>query len=56
EENVVQGLLVPEGTGLAYHGGRRRRRDGDRPMRVSASEVEAALTEALNSSGNWVLR
>ncbi|GFM84371.1 DNA-directed RNA polymerase subunit beta' [Pseudomonas cichorii] len=52
KENVVVGRLIPAGTGLAYHSERKRRRDIDKPLRVSASEVEAALTEALNSSGN----
>ena len=52
KENVVVGRLIPAGTGLAYHSERKRKRDADKPVRVSASEVEAALTEALNSSGN----
>ena len=52
KENVVVGRLIPAGTGLAYHSERKRRRELDKPLRVSASEVEAALTEALNSSGN----
>nr|CAA34538.1 beta'-subunit of RNA polymerase [Pseudomonas putida] len=52
KENVVVGRLIPAGTGLAYHTERMARRDADKPLRVSASEVEAALTEALNSSGN----
>jgi DNA-directed RNA polymerase subunit beta' len=52
KENVVVGRLIPAGTGLAYHSERKRRCDADKPLRVSASEVEAALTEALNSSGN----
>jgi DNA-directed RNA polymerase subunit beta' len=52
KENVVVGRLIPAGTGLAYHSERKRRRDADKPLRVSASEVEAALTEALNSSSN----
>jgi DNA-directed RNA polymerase subunit beta' len=52
KENVVVGRLIPAGTGLAYHSERKRKRDADKPVRVSADEVEAALTEALNSSGN----
>jgi DNA-directed RNA polymerase subunit beta' len=52
KENVVVGRLIPAGPGLAYHSERKRRREADKPLRVSASEVEAALTEALNSSGN----
>ncbi|MEX0584422.1 MAG: DNA-directed RNA polymerase subunit beta', partial [Natronospirillum sp.] len=52
KENVVVGRLIPAGTGLAYHAERKRRRDerlsgNDRPA-VSASDVEAALSEALN--------
>ena len=50
KENVVVGRLIPAGTGLAYHSERKRRRDAEKPLRVSADEVEAALTEALNSS------
>ncbi|MNZ35674.1 DNA-directed RNA polymerase subunit beta' [compost metagenome] len=50
KENVVVGRLIPAGTGLAYHSERKRRREADKPQRVSASEVEAALTEALNFS------
>ena len=52
KENVVVGRLIPAGTGLAYHSERKRQREAGKPVRVSASEVEAALTEALNSSGN----
>ncbi|GMG88652.1 DNA-directed RNA polymerase subunit beta' [Biformimicrobium ophioploci] len=55
KENVVVGRLIPAGTGLAYHAERKRRRSqqampgfADGP---SAEEVEAALTEALKSSG-----
>ena len=50
KENVVVGRLIPAGTGLAYHNQRRRQRDLGRPAQVSASEAEAALTEALNSN------
>ncbi|MNZ56690.1 DNA-directed RNA polymerase subunit beta' [compost metagenome] len=52
KENVVVGRLIPAGTGLAYHSERKRQREAGKPVRVSASEVEAALTEALNSSSN----
>ena len=52
KENVVVGRLIPAGTGLAYHSERKRKRAerdrGDMPISVSASEVEAALSEALN--------
>ena len=52
KENVVVGRLIPAGTGLTYHRERKRKREADKPVRVSASEVEAALAEALNFSGN----
>ena len=52
KENVVVGRLIPAGTGLAYHGQRRRQRQlGEMEgAAVSAIDVEAALTEALNAS------
>jgi len=50
KENVVVGRLVPAGTGLAYHE-QRRRRDQAQTAAVSASEVEAALSEALSQGG-----
>ncbi|WP_211829057.1 DNA-directed RNA polymerase subunit beta' [Kistimonas asteriae] len=51
KENVVVGRLIPAGTGLTYHKDRRERME---PVEfvtptVSASEVEQALSEALNS-------
>jgi len=53
KENVVVGRLIPAGTGLAYHSERRRQRELDSDSAtVSASEVEAALTEALKSSAS----
>ncbi|WP_285261487.1 DNA-directed RNA polymerase subunit beta' [Halopseudomonas bauzanensis] len=52
KENVVVGRLIPAGTGLAYHAERKRQRMTDKPAKVSASEVEQALSDALNSSGN----
>ena len=51
KENVVVGRLIPAGTGLAYHAERKRRREAERSQKsegVSAEEVEAALTEAIN--------
>jgi DNA-directed RNA polymerase subunit beta' len=51
KENVVVGRLIPAGTGLAYHAERKRRREAERNQKsegVSAEEVEAALTEAIN--------
>jgi DNA-directed RNA polymerase subunit beta' len=52
KENVVVGRLIPAGTGLAYHAERKRRRDAEasRQAGVSASDVEAALSEALNDN------
>jgi len=47
KENVVVGRLIPAGTGLAYHAERKRTRDSQTEMAVSAQEIEAALTEAL---------
>ncbi|MDD7804582.1 MAG: DNA-directed RNA polymerase subunit beta' [Endozoicomonas sp. (ex Botrylloides leachii)] len=51
KENVVVGRLIPAGTGLTYHSERRKNREEveiDTPAKVSASEVEQALSEALN--------
>ncbi len=51
KENVVVGRLIPAGTGLAYHEARRKA-NLDRLAEkeaVSASDVEAALSEALKS-------
>ena len=48
KENVVVGRLIPAGTGLAYHAERKRKRGVEAPQGVSASDVEAALSEALN--------
>ncbi|MFV0277211.1 MAG: hypothetical protein ACK5HY_08515, partial [Parahaliea sp.] len=49
KENVVVGRLIPAGTGLAYHDERKRKREGASEMSVSAQEIEAALTEALQA-------
>ncbi len=54
KENVVVGRLIPAGTGLAYHDNRRMQAEARRAVEeenesVSASEVEAALSEALKS-------
>ncbi len=49
KENVVVGRLIPAGTGLTYHNERKQNRDID-TNQVTADEVEAALTEALNLS------
>jgi len=50
KENVIVGRLIPAGTGLAYHEERRKKREGGGESTVSASEVEAALSEALSST------
>jgi DNA-directed RNA polymerase subunit beta' len=51
KENVVVGRLIPAGTGLAYHAERKRKRvrDNQSEVTVSAQEIEAALTEALQA-------
>ena len=58
KENVTVGRLIPAGTGLAYHEERRRRaRLGEKPEQnqpkppITASDIEQALGEALNSTG-----
>jgi len=52
KENVVVGRLIPAGTGFAYHAERRRRRLAEKTANAkpTASDVEQALSEALNSS------
>jgi len=51
KENVVVGRLIPAGTGLAYHAERKRKRAlANGTDTVSAEEVQAALTAALNAS------
>jgi len=49
KENVVVGRLIPAGTGLAYHAERKRVRESESESVVSAQEIEAALTEALQA-------
>jgi DNA-directed RNA polymerase subunit beta' len=51
KENVVVGRLIPAGTGLAYHAERKRVRasENENKIMVSAQEIEAALTEALQA-------
>ncbi|MCL4110139.1 UNVERIFIED_CONTAM: hypothetical protein GTU68_026659 [Idotea baltica] len=51
KENVVVGRLIPAGTGLTYHAERKKRRDADAEVTVSAQDIEAALTEALQADG-----
>ena len=54
KENVVVGRLIPAGTGLAYHEARRKAaaEEADSETGVTASEVEAALTQALNTEAD----
>ncbi len=51
KENVVVGRLIPAGTGLTYHNTRRLAREAAMAdvAGVSASDVEAALSEALSA-------
>jgi DNA-directed RNA polymerase subunit beta' len=50
KENVVVGRLIPAGTGLAYHEARKKQALEEAVSEtVSASDVEAALSEALSS-------
>ncbi|MFV8818735.1 DNA-directed RNA polymerase subunit beta' [Haliea sp. E17] len=49
KENVVVGRLIPAGTGLAYHDERKRKRESASESSVSAQEIEAALSEALQA-------
>jgi DNA-directed RNA polymerase subunit beta' len=50
KENVVVGRLIPAGTGLTYHRKRREAREKEAETKVSASDIEAALSEALNTT------
>jgi len=55
KENVMVGRLIPAGTGFAYHQKRRMAKQGSSMpglMNVTASDVEHALSEALNSENN----
>lgn len=57
KENVIVGRLIPAGTGFTYHEMRRRKQFGSKELhvleseerRITADEVEQALSEALNS-------
>ena len=57
KENVMVGRLIPAGTGYAYHQARKARKaklqlnEGSSTM-VTASDVEHALSEALNADDN----
>ncbi|MGR9012329.1 MAG: DNA-directed RNA polymerase subunit beta' [Gammaproteobacteria bacterium] len=54
KENVIVGRLIPAGTGLAYHEGRKSRVaqhdlvENEAPQPVDAGDVEEALKQALN--------
>ncbi|NKB32982.1 MAG: DNA-directed RNA polymerase subunit beta' [Pseudomonadales bacterium] len=52
KENVVVGRLIPAGTGLAYHEARKKASQEESDLEVSASDVEAALSEALSEKIN----
>ena len=55
KENVMVGRLIPAGTGYAYHQQRRKRGGSavnSSNANVSSSDVEHALSEALNSEQN----
>ena len=50
KENVVVGRLIPAGTGLTYHRQRREAKEKEAETAVSASDIEAALAEALSTN------
>ncbi|MEQ8262593.1 DNA-directed RNA polymerase subunit beta' [Pseudohaliea sp.] len=52
KENVVVGRLIPAGTGLTYHEDRKRKRQEAEEFSVSAQDIEAALSEALQEGGH----
>ncbi|WOJ93205.1 DNA-directed RNA polymerase subunit beta' [Congregibacter variabilis] len=52
KENVVVGRLIPAGTGLTYHENRKKRAEEESEMTVSAQDIEAALTEALQEESS----
>ena len=53
KENVVVGRLIPAGTGLAYHEARKKAYAEDADLEaISASELEAALSEALSEEAD----
>ncbi|MBV1930592.1 MAG: DNA-directed RNA polymerase subunit beta' [Porticoccaceae bacterium] len=52
KENVIVGRLIPAGTGLAYHSQRQKTKEASlSEQSASASDVEAALSEALSAGG-----
>lgn len=57
KENVMVGRLIPAGTGFAYHQKRKEKRyrsstAHESSVAVTASDVEHALSEALNADNN----
>ena len=56
KENIIVGRIIPAGTGFAHHANKRAERRAtfdispDEEQRVTASEAEQALSEALKSS------
>ncbi|MCF6235022.1 MAG: DNA-directed RNA polymerase subunit beta' [Gammaproteobacteria bacterium] len=58
KENVIVGRLIPAGTGMAHHDECQKRMDqlkgkgspSDSPGKITTTEVEEALTQALNAS------
>jgi len=57
KENVMVGRLIPAGTGYTYHQSRKAKRakaaaGGEQAHTVTASDVEHALSEALNADNN----
>ncbi|MCB1785979.1 MAG: DNA-directed RNA polymerase subunit beta', partial [Gammaproteobacteria bacterium] len=56
KENVIVGRLIPAGTGLAHHNERRRARlealTAGGPVEMGADEVEEAIKQALNTTGD----
>lgn len=60
KENVIVGRLIPAGTGFAYHMMRRKKQNNVEELtfaeagekRITATDVEQALSEALNTPSN----
>ena len=50
KENVIVGRLIPAGTGLKYHEDRKKRQESGEDQKISAVEIEQALSDALSSS------
>jgi DNA-directed RNA polymerase subunit beta' len=52
KENVMVGRLIPAGTGFAYHKHRKESNAEEQESTITASDVEMALSEALNNPSN----